>query len=831
MKKIVVLFCIVTLSAVKGSLTFSQKNLCKQMSLQEAMLPSPLEEGLGDEAAKQNPSLFADSLRSDTIDILKTTINLQITDFTNKIISGNTQIDFVPRMNNIGTLSLDLLKLVVDSVQINNSDLTYSYDDTILVVNLPSVKNIGDTTSLTVFYHGSPVMDASGWGGFYFTGTEAYNLGVGFAADPHVYGRVWFPCFDNFVERSKYEFNINTNNGKIAYCNGSLAKDTTDGNGFRTRKFILDQTIPSYLAMIAVGNYTQVNQSFISISGDTIPLILSDIPTDTIKLKNSFVNLKNAIAGFENRYGPFLWEKMGYAVVPFNSGAMEHATNITYPRPFVQGNTSYEDLLMAHELSHQWWGDLVTCHNEGEMWINEGMATYSQFIFNEWVYGKTAYKNKVRANHEDMVHYVHFREGGYLAISGVPHNLTYGDHVYLKGGDVAHCMRGYLGDSLFFLGLKYVLSNNQFTDLSSAKFRDDMSFATGVNMNDFFSGWVFNGGWPHFSLDSFTSVLNGGNYNVTIYIKQKSDGAPNYFNNVPLEITFKDANWNEVTKTINVSGKNTTAFVTIPINPVFAGVDLNEKISDAITSDMKVIKSAGNYCSSTSNGRMQISVQSITPNDSAFVLVEHNWAAPDSLKTPNTYFKLSPYHYWKVSGILPALFDATGTITYDGRAQTSGGGGYLDHQLLTANNQEDSIVLMYRRDASDDWILFPYYTKTMSNLTDKYGTIKIDSLLLGEYTIAFAYSLSNGIKEEDSFTSVTVFPNPFSETTTLKISGGKPGDYELKLFDVYGKVLLNEPIHNSSQFVIRRKNMSAGIYFYKVESADEVIAAGKIVVE
>lgn len=798
MKKIAVLSIIL----IVANLSFSQQEiLCKHFS------PHSSGRGAGGEA------ILADSLRSDTIDILKTTINLQITDFSGKTISGNSQIDFAPKMNGISTLSMDLLKFIVDSVQINNSNLSYSYNDTLLIATLPSVKNIGDTTSITVFYHGAPVIDASNWGGFYFTATEAYNLGVGFAAVPHNYGRVWFPCFDNFVERCKYEFNIKTNGGKIAYCNGTLTKDTTDVNGFRTRTFVLNETIPSYLAMVAVGNYTQLNWSFVSISGDTIPLILSDIATDTTKLKNSFVNLKNGIAGFENRYGAYPWKKAGYAVVPFNAGAMEHATNITYPRPFVQGNTNYEDQLMAHEFSHQWWGDHITCNYAGEMWINEGMATYSQFIFNEWIYGMSKYKSNVRANHDGIVHYANYKEGGYLAIASVPDQYTYGDHSYLKGADVAHTMRGYLGDSLFFAGLKYVQSNNPFTDVSSAKFRDDMSFATGVNMNDFFTGWVFNGGWPHFSIDSFSSAPNGGNYDVTVYVIQKLHGAPNFFSNVPLEISFKDAGWNEAVKTINVSGQTTTATVTLPFNPIFAGMDLDEKISDAITQDMKVVKAAGTSFNTISNGRLQLTVQSITPNDSALILIEHNWAPPDSFKVPNPNYKISPYHYWKVSGILPPLFDATASVMYDGRICTSGGGCYLDHQLITATNQEDSIVLLYRKNTADDWSLFPYTTKVLGPLTDKNGTIKIDSLLLGEYAIAFAYVLNNSVLENEISNSIAVFPNPSTGAFTVQSSKLKIKNSEI--LDVTGRIIKSAVLENG---ILNLHGAESGIYFLKIKT-------------
>ncbi|MEO6303847.1 MAG: hypothetical protein ABIP51_11815, partial [Bacteroidia bacterium] len=148
--------------------------------------------------------------RSDTFDILKYTINLEIGNFTTKLLQGNTQIRFAPKLNGRTYIRFDLLKLLIDSVKENTTILTYNYNDTILKVNFTAPKNTTDTSIFTVYYHGQPQGDPTGWGGFYFDNTGgaqyAYNLGVGFGAKPHNYGRVWFPCFDNFVERSKYEF-------------------------------------------------------------------------------------------------------------------------------------------------------------------------------------------------------------------------------------------------------------------------------------------------------------------------------------------------------------------------------------------------------------------------------------------------------------------------------------------------------------------------------------------------------------------------------------------------------------------------------------------------
>src|SRR5690606_6497098 len=165
--------------------------------------------------------------RSDTIDILNFQINLDITDFTNKIVVGNCKITITPKLNGINLLDLDLLELNLDSVKdAANNLLTFSYNDTLLAVNLPTLMNVGDTAEVIVFYNGTPQTDNSGFGGFYFNNSYAYNLGVGFNADPHNYGRVWFPCFDNFVEHATYEFNIITSGGKKAHCNGVLVSDS-----------------------------------------------------------------------------------------------------------------------------------------------------------------------------------------------------------------------------------------------------------------------------------------------------------------------------------------------------------------------------------------------------------------------------------------------------------------------------------------------------------------------------------------------------------------------------------------------------------------------------
>jgi len=771
----------------------------------------------------------ASNMRSDTIDILNYNISLNITDFTTNVIKGNTVVKFTPKMNGINRLNLDLLMLTIDSVEIGGSNLTYSYNDTLLGVNLPAACNVNDTVLLKVSYHGTPQGDPSGWGGFYFQSGYAYNLGVGFGALPHTYGRVWFPCFDNFVERTSYEFNITTNGGKVAYCNGALASDTTDAGGLRTRRWVMNQQIPSYLASVSVAAYAQINQTYNGMTG-TVPIIIAAVPADTAAVKSSFVNLPVALSAFENHFGPYMWNRVGYCMVPFNSGAMEHATNISYPKATATGSLTYQNLY-AHELSHHWFGDLATCRTAEDMWLNEGWAHYCEFLFYEALNGYASYLSAVRNNHEDVLHFAHNKEGGYLTLSNIPQTYTYGDHVYNKGADIAHTLRGYLGDSLFFYSVRTYLAQNNYKDVSSADFMNALTAASGVDLSDFFNDWVNSPGYPHFSIDSVQSVpAGGGNYNVTVFVKQKLTGAPHYYNNVPLEMTFKAADWTQQTQSFVMSGPNASFSFSVPFDPAFTALNMSEKISHAVAPDFKTLKTIGN--STFANAKFTINVLGIA--DSAFVRVEHNYTAPDAFHNCCVPYRISPNRYWKVDGILPATFYAKATVNYDGRTTAFSNYYWLDNLLNITS--EDSLVLLYRRNAADDWHEYPYYTKNVvGSVTDRRGTVTIDSLQLGEYTFGMHDYLATGITDHavNTANGINIFPNPSKTYLTVDLSNVKKEilNSSVVVTDVAGRIVHSEKLSDQQESLkLNTAELRNGIYFITIKSTAKNIARSRFIV-
>jgi len=765
----------------------------------------------------------ADNSRSDTIDILKFIIDLDITDFNSQEIRGNTKVVFTPELNGVDKILLDLLSLQVDSVLDANGHLNYTHNDTTIIVDLGSLMNSTDTSWVQVFYQGHPETDASGFGGFYFGGAYAYNLGIAFETQPHNYGRTWFPCFDNFVERAQFEFKILTSAGKNSWCNGYLGNELQLGGDSLVRTWVMEEPIPSYLASVAVSNYEVVRDTFMSISGDEIPLALIARPNDTTDMKNSFVNLPIAFDLFEDKFGAYKWNKVGYVLTP--NGSMEHSTSIHYARALSNGNLQYETT-MAHELAHQWFGDLITCETPEEMWINEGWAEYLSFLFLEETYGNTEYMETIQDNHKNMVHRVHIIDEAHYALSNIPQDFTYGEHSYNKGADVLHTMRSYMGDQDFFDAWKQTLADFEFQDVNSEQLRDHIQ-GLGYDVTDFFNDVILQPGWCAWEIDSTIVTPNSGNGDVTIYLQQKLKGADHMYQNVPLRVHIINEDLTQThVQDVTVSGSTAMASFQIPFNNVgMVTLNMDDEIGMAVTAQNKIVDDNG--IENFELAEFRITVNSIT--DSALVRVEHYWVAPDEIMFNDFAYQLSTDRYWRVDGVLFDNLDANARISFDGREQSS---GYTDLELMQDVNgvqfNEDSLVLMYRADQSTDWVPWPNIDiSTLGSSSDKFGRIEFEGLLKGEYTLAWRKS-SVGIDEVLNEKSMKVYPNPSSSEITVELDKNIDlQEIEIRVLDLNGKVISSP---NAARIIkIDLSGNSAGTYFLELRSNGLIIETQQVV--
>ncbi len=767
-----------------------------------------------------------DNRRSDTVDVLNYRVYLDFSMTGSNFISGNCEVQFTPKMNGVDLLNLDLLEMTVDSVTQGGSTLAFSYDDTLLTCYLPATMNIGDTSLVIVHYQGNPQQDVTGWGGFYFQGAYSYNLGVGFAADPHNYGRVWHPCFDNFKERATYQFDVLSTNNKTSYCNGYITGETVMGDSL-LRSWQIDDPIPSYLANVAVGNYVHARVDHTSIvSGSNIPVWLISEASDTASFKNAFQNVDVAIDAFETSYGPHQWNKVGFVAVPFSSGAMEHATNICYPQAVLGAGTSFEGL-MAHELAHHWWGDYTTTETENEMWINEGMATYSEHLFLEYAYGYNSYISEVKNNHKDVLVSAHINDDGHYAIGNVPHEFTYGDHSYLKGADVVHTMRSVMGNSNFFNGLQQVLINRPHTTTNSIEFRDELNSVSTVDVTDFFDQWVMAPGFPQFSIDSFSVVPSGPNFDVTIYTKQRLREAPAYYTNVPFEVTFMDENWNVGKDTVILSGVNDVATITIPFEPSIAFLNENDAINQAVTGQSTTFYGVTNVNLDYSEIRPFIDAL----DDSVMLRTEHNYVAPDGFLNPggwNAQYTISQDRYWTITGVFGNNFEGHFRVFYRGHTPTSFDADLFDDGG-TGIFHEDSIRLFYRPGAGHEWVVLDSTeTNTLGSAVDGYGYITTNSMLPGEYTFGWI-SGPVGIEVPELLQNVSIYPNPSSDIIWLDLTGEEISNYTVRISDLNGR-LIKEVSSSARLASVDVSGLRQGMYLLSVLDGGKFVYSEQIVI-
>lgn len=770
----------------------------------------------------------APAQRSDTLDIRKTIILFSITDFVTKNISSEARLLIKSLQNNVSQINLDLQNFTIDSVFIDNQVTTYTLNGNLLQVNTLSPMNIGDSNWVHVFYHGIPPADPT-WGGFNYVSNYAFQLGVGFASQPHSFGRSWHPCFDNMVERSPYEFFITTTADKMAVCNGLLLDSTLNANNTKTWHWKLDEEIPSYLACVAVSNYVQVHQTLSGLAGTTDAMIACET-SDIAKVNGSFSHLQESFTMLEQHFGAYAFPRVGYSLVPFNGGAMEHATNIAIGKAFVDGSLNYETLI-AHELSHHWFGDDITCSTVEDMWLNEGFASYCENLHLEAVYGKQAYQDEVRSKHFTVMSRAHLDDDGYRAISPMDTLHTYGTTVYTKGADALHTMRAYLGDTMFFNGLKAFVQQHAFSAVNSLQLRDFLSTYSGYDMSYFFDNWIFAPGFTHVSMDSIRSTAVGSGFNVSVFLRQRKHKTPQYYNHIPLEVGFYDAQWIEHRYQLDFTGQCMELKVNLPFDPVMILVDPDEKISDAETEFSKVIKSTGtnNFnltkCYVWAKGLVNTA-------DSSLVHITHHWVAPDRFKQPANFpgFVLNDVRYWEVDGINLSNLHAYLRFDYNANA----GNNYLDSTWL--KNTEDSIRLFYRKDASEDW-QFANDSLVPGNINDKSGIVYCKELKAGEYCFGIKRSNYQDTLITDAPTGscnlvlnnpfeviqeegVQLYPNPASDQLTIRLSTTTLQDEAFSIYAMDGSVVAHGviPKTNGSRIMsqtLQVGHLPSGLYFFQ----------------
>lgn len=745
----------------------------------------------------------------ENIDVTHYEIHLNEINFTDHTISVVTTVT-LEATENLSSFDLELKNLTVASITSDDMGISdFSQSGDVLTINLASQLVSGSSASFTITYSGSPFNES--WGGFHWNGNYAFNLGVGFDSQPHNLGKAWFPCVDDFSDKATYEMFVTVPNAKKAICGGTFVETVDNGDGTSTWHWNISQDIPAYLNSVAVGEYELWEDTFHGMNGD-IPITIYVRPSQINKVDATFANVKEIMTFYENCFGPYPFNRIGY--VGTSIGCMEHVDNIALANSLITGTTNLEsENFIAHELSHMWFGDKVTCATAGDMWLNEGFATFCSYYYLSELYGEDLYKEEMDGLINNVIKGCHLTEG-WIPLNNMPLNLTYGTTVYDKGATVIHTMMNYLGRERFNEAMQYYLTQYQYDVATSENLRDAVTEFTGIDMTGFFDTWVFTAGNPHYLVESYNVTPNGNRFDVNITMKQKHRGVEHTGNGVIYELAFMDNNWNVYTDTVCWDGETGHSVKTLDFEPVAVFGDYYNKTADARSEKNYVIKENSTINYTLANFKAVVE----EVEDSVFLRVEHHWVGPDSNEEPTPGLTISGDRYW--------------TIYREdvGSAKINGTFKYLKNATYDANliqSQNDSVVLLYRVDASDIWHNLVYEYQGVWN----YGMFTVDELLPGDYTLA-AWDKSFLSQEEiqTKYMRTEIYPNPASKQVNLNWKDKTDGMIAVK--DINSKTVKLIPFRDSNFLILSVEDFVPGLYYInRCSLTGEVLSTNKLIVK
>lgn len=388
-------------------------------------------------------------------------------------------------------IMLDSLKFWVNQTE---TIVEHSSRQDHLYLKLPKKVNDQDVITVHFYYPLKSILDPSRWGGVYNQEGYWFNMGVGMQNIPHSFGRAWFPTIDNFNVKFPVFFQTKCAPEQMFSCSGLMTKNQVEQEE-RIQQFELNEKVPAYLINFVLANQVVIESTYDSpLQRKELPIRIFTPENIKHQTEDRFGSLPLAMDVFEKAYGMYRFPQIGYSLVPFYSGAMEHACNISFPIYSIEKSDLISfQRLMAHELSHHWWGNNTTCAKAEEMWLNEGWAAYSEWEFMDKIYGQEEYWNLIHSEHDLVLNHIKRKDGGLHLMNEIPLERTYGMHSYKKGADIIRSLRYLLGDSLFYKFCMDFQREYAFQNVSTEMFLDYLSpfFNNKTQVFEQFDQWYF----------------------------------------------------------------------------------------------------------------------------------------------------------------------------------------------------------------------------------------------------------------------------------------------------------------------------------------------------
>ena len=472
--------------------------------------------------------------RDREVDIQHIKINVNV-DINSESVYGYVEHTLTPLNSSLSSFQLDASDMMVKRVRVDNKDISFTHTGDKLFLTLNKSISWEDTINVKINYTSFPKK------GVYFVKPDDVYTEKPYQAwtqgedtDNHH----WVPIYDYPNERATFETILTVKQNFKAISNGELLSVTKNKDGTHTWHWKENFPMVPYLISFVVGDYEKVEDNY-----KNIPVNYWVYKENIKETQRSFGLTTDMMKYFGEATGiEYPYEKYDQIIIDdFMFGGMEnitltHNTDRTMYDEFASPDVS-SDGLVAHELAHHWFGDMITTRNWANAWLNEGFATYYSRKYREYKFGY------------DEGEYIRFSEmNSYFASNKkweratVQHYFTesmdlFDGHIYAKGSLILNMLNDFLGEDAFSRSIQYYTKRNQHKNVETSDLKKAFEVVTGKNLDWFFKQWVYEPGYPEYDVNW---SYNQRNRSIKLVVKQKQNLEKNNLFKMPVDIRIDD---------------------------------------------------------------------------------------------------------------------------------------------------------------------------------------------------------------------------------------------------------------------------------------------------
>ncbi|MCX6140528.1 MAG: M1 family metallopeptidase, partial [Candidatus Kapabacteria bacterium] len=406
--------------------------------------------------------------------------------------TGRVKAVVKSRINDLKSVVFDGSSMAFDSVTSGGSRITFTKNAFSITMNLPKPLQRGQEVELTIYYANLRDRGAI----FIWSKADANAVNVPYASGYTISepedARKWYPCNDQPDDKALFTSHMRVPKGFTFVSNGVQFESVADGDTAVIQSRRLDVPMSTYLFSMNASEYVEYPQTYTRSDNSTVPISSYqfgiDVDGAVLNAKNAYSNLPLMFAALEEKLGKYPFPTYGQvAVDPFQYGGMEHQSMTTVNRIWLNGNSESG---VAHELTHHWFGDKVTCGTWGDIWLNEGGATWGEALYAESRSGAGGYLAAMWS-----------KRGDYMAkgldeppVYDIPlSNIFNQPTTYAKASWVYHMMRTLVGDDLIFPALRGYLAKYAQSSAQTFQLLDHLKSTIlnlPVSWDVFFDQWL-----------------------------------------------------------------------------------------------------------------------------------------------------------------------------------------------------------------------------------------------------------------------------------------------------------------------------------------------------